>query len=78
MARVDTVDGIITFVQEGRFQLARSHGLKELFLLGHRARQSGTDLQRLAHERLPVRVKYSKAPGLIAETAEDVAIVDHG
>jgi hypothetical protein len=74
---VQTVTGIITLVQEDRFQLAREDGRKELFLLGRWARQNGGDLHRLAHEGRPVTVRYSRAPGLIAETAHHIALVDH-
>jgi hypothetical protein len=67
-----TIDGVITMVQEGRFRLLGADGHYQLFLLSHRTRVDGDDLQRFERSGARVTVTYVDAPGLIARTAHDV------
>lgn len=67
-----TVNGIITLVQEHRFQLEEEDGRHRLFILAHDAAQQWRDLERLEREHAPVTVHYADAGGLIASAAHDI------
>ena len=64
--------GVITLVQEQRFQLASDDGSPGLFVLAHGAGIDSEDLQRLSEAGVRVRVQYEDAPNLIAHVAHDV------
>lgn len=67
-----TVNGIITLVQEHRFQLEEEDGRHRLFILAHDAAQQWRDLERLERDHIPVTVHYTDAGGLIACAAHDI------
>ena len=64
--------GVITLVQEGRFQLEDSEGVRRLFVLAHDAPLEPSDLQALQAADVPVRVEYRDAESLVAAIAYDV------
>lgn len=64
--------GVITLVQEQRFQLAADGGEKRLFVLAHEARLDSHDLRRLSEAGLRVAVQYEDAVELVAHVAHEV------
>ena len=68
-----TTRGIITLVQEGRFQLEDPDGVRRLFILAHDAPLEPADLQALLAAGTLIRVEYGDAEGLVAAVAYDVA-----
>jgi hypothetical protein len=66
------VRGIITLVQEGRFQLEDAEGVRRLFVLAHDAPADQADLQALLAAECPVRVEFDDAEGLLALVARDL------
>ena len=57
---METADGIITVVQEGRFKLVTDTGRVMHFILAHDAAIEPEDLPPLAQAQTPVRVAYTK------------------
>ncbi len=66
------VAGVITLVQEGRFQLVDRDGRGRLFVLHRSAPLEPADLHWLQRAEIPVEVTYSDAVDLIAGIAHDV------
>ena len=64
--------GIITLVQEGRFQLVDRQGVRRLFVLAHDAPLEAADLQAWQSAGTPVRVEHEDAERLLAAVAHDV------
>ncbi len=64
--------GIITLVQEGRFQLEDPEGVHQLFVLAHDAPLEPADLQALLAAEVPVKVEYGDAERLVAAIAYEV------
>jgi hypothetical protein len=69
------MDGVITIVQEGRFQLTDLAGIAHHFILSRHALAETEQLPRLAREQARVRVKYAQAPGLIAFEAKRIELL---
>ena len=67
-----TASGIITLVQEHRFQLESDNGRHLLFILAHDAKQEWEDLKRLEKENCHVVVRYTDSEKLIASTAHEI------
>jgi hypothetical protein len=74
---MDTISGIITLVQEERFQLLSDDGVTQLFVTLHDAPVEIDDLQALERNNIPVTVSYTRAEGLIAWAAHDVDVALH-
>ena len=72
MSEFKQISGVITLVQEQRFQLTENDGGHRLFILSHDAAQEWTDLQAWKETQQPVTVYYSEAHNLIAATAHDI------
>ena len=72
---MQTSNGVITLVQEHRFQLVDEQGGHALFILAHDAPLEWQDLERLQLAGRQVRVSHAPAPGRIAAIAHDV--VEH-
>ena len=64
-----TMDGIVTLVQESRFQLIDDGGIAHLFVLSHGASAEPSQLGSLQKRQARVRVEYEKASNLIANVA---------
>jgi hypothetical protein len=60
-----TMTGLITIVQEGRFQMLDDDGVSHLFILGHSAAAEPGQLVALLERQARVRVRYRKAANLI-------------
>ena len=70
------MDGVITIVQEGRFQLTDTSGIAHHFVLSRHSLAETEQLPRLAREQTHVRVKYDQAKGLIAYEAKRIELLD--
>ena len=69
-----TMDGIVTLVQESRFQLIDDQGIGHLFVLSHSASAEPSQLVPLQKQRARVRVSYKVSPTLIANVAHKIAL----
>jgi hypothetical protein len=67
--------GVVTIVQEGRFQLTDELGRSHLFMLGPNAPLETSQLRPLSAAQTKVRVKYDNTKKLIALRANDIEVV---
>lgn len=72
ISHMSTASGVITLVQEHRFQLADDDGGRRLFVLAHDAPIEWADLEMLERSNGHVTVFYTDADTVIAGTAYDV------
>lgn len=72
MHELNSTNGIITVVQEHRFQLRQDNGQHRLFILGQDAPQEWSDLQALKDRGQPVTVYFSENERVVAATAHDI------
>ncbi len=70
------MNGVITIVQEGRFQLTDDKGISHQFVLGSHAMCETEQLRPLQTRQARVRVKYSNTKGLISMTAKRIDLFD--
>ena len=70
------MEGVVTVVQEGRFQLTDTAGVSHHFVLGRFALAETEQLVALQNRQARVRVKYGPAPGLIAYVAHRIDQLD--
>jgi hypothetical protein len=70
------MNGVITIVQEGRFQLTDDKGVSHQFVLSHSAMCEPEQLRPLQTRQARVRVKYSDSKGLISMTAKRIELFD--
>ena len=73
---MQTMEGVITVVQESRFQMRDDRGVYHHFLLSHRAAAEPADLEPLRKRETRVRVRYDKAPNLLAQVAHRIDYLD--
>ncbi len=73
---MQSIQGIVTIVQEGRFQLIDRKGVAHHFLLSHRAALEPEQLAALQRAQSHVRVWFTAAPGVIGHAAERIALDD--
>ena len=66
------ITGVITIVQEGRFQLTDRDGVSHLFVLSPHAAVETPALQPLAARQASVRVQYEDAPKVVARVASRI------
>jgi hypothetical protein len=71
-----SMEGVVTIVQEGRFQLLDDAGVSHLFILDHSAPLEPEQLPPLQRDQNRVRVSYRPADGLLAHMAEKLVIMD--
>ncbi len=69
------MEGTITIVQEGRFQLTDRRGVSHQFVLGRAALAETEQLRPLQSRQACVRVKYSDASGLISLIAHRIDLL---
>src|SRR4051794_22050687 len=70
-AAMKRMDGIVTIVQESRFQLTDDNGVSHLFVLGHDSMAEPDQLEPLQRSQARVSVRYTgarNAIGLVAHT----------
>ena len=64
-----SVEGVITIVQEGRFQMTDRQGVSRLFVLSPNAAMETEQLVPLVHDRIAVRVTYRDGDNALAHVA---------
>ena len=69
-----TMDGVVTLVQESRFQLTDGEGVSHLFVLSHKAALEPAQLVPLQRTQAPVAVRYEDASNVIALLAHSIAL----
>jgi hypothetical protein len=74
MAADATLDGVVTLVQERRFQLVDDGGVAHLFVIAGDAPVDASALEACTRSARRVRVTYRPAPGLIARLATSVSV----
>ena len=67
-----TMNGIVTIVQEGRFQMTDDDGVSHLFILSPLAAAETEQLSLLQKRQARVRVRYKPAANLIGNTASAI------
>ena len=75
-SRTAEMDGVVTIVQEGRFQLTDGEGVSHQFVLGRFAAAETLQLRPLMGRQAHIRVEYSDAPGLIGLIAHRIQLLD--
>lgn len=73
---MQSMDGIVTIVQEGRFQLVDPDGVSHQFELSYRAPLEPEQLPPLQRDQARVRVKYEAGENVIGFVARSVARLD--
>ncbi len=68
------MEGVVTIVQESRFQLTDDHGVGHLFILGYLCGTETGQLPALQRRQARVRVSYKPAPNLIGNVAQSIAV----
>ncbi len=63
------MDGVITIVQEGRFQMTDDAGVSHLFILGHAAAAETEQLDAIRRGTARVRVRFEEPGNLIGNVA---------
>lgn len=67
-----TMSGVVTIVQESRFQMTDDDGVSHLFILGSSAAAETEHLAELQERQARVHVRYKPAVNLIGNTASAV------
>ena len=75
-AGMKSIEGIITIVQEGRFQLRDPDGVSHQFELSHKAAAEPDQLPPLQREQARVRVKYEPGENVIGFVARSIERLD--
>jgi hypothetical protein len=70
------MEGTITIVQEGRFQLSDDRGVSHQFVLDRVALVETEQLRPLQSRQARVRVKYTDASGLISLIAHRIELLE--
>jgi hypothetical protein len=73
---MQSIEGIVTIVQEGRFQLLDGDGVSHMLLLSYDAPLEPEQLPRLQHEHARVRVNYTEAHNIIGLLAHSIDRLD--
>ena len=68
--------GVVTIVQEGRFQLTDDDGVSHLFILGPLATTETAQLRPLAKAQTRVKVRYEEAKKVIGLVARSIDVCE--
>ena len=68
-----SIDGVVTLVQESRFQLTDDRGVSHLFLLDRNSLAEPDQLEPLARRQTRIRVRYGDAADVIGFVAHGLA-----
>jgi hypothetical protein len=71
---VKTMEGIVTIVQESRFQLTDDSGVSHLFILGHDTLGEPDQLEPLQRRQARVRVRFTEGRNVIGLVAHSVEL----
>jgi hypothetical protein len=69
---METLEGRVLLVQEGRFMLETDQGVRRLFILSHDAAVEAQQLPPLQRTQARIRVMFRPAPDMIAGTAHAI------
>ena len=69
-----SIEGVVTIVQESRFQLTDDGGVAHLFILGHFCGTEPHQLAALQANQSRVRVSYSIGRNMIGNVAKSLAL----
>ncbi|MBE7217007.1 MAG: hypothetical protein INR64_00895 [Caulobacteraceae bacterium] len=64
--------GVVTIVQEGRFQVTDDQGVSHLFILAPNAATETWELRPLADRQAKVRVRYTDGLKVVGRIAKSV------
>ncbi|MBV9378807.1 MAG: hypothetical protein JO320_27775 [Alphaproteobacteria bacterium] len=73
---MQAVEGVITLIQEGRFELVTDGGRVMHFMLAHGSSVEPQDLPPLQQERRRVRVEYTKPTRVVTHVAHTLRTAD--
>ncbi len=73
---MQTVEGVITLVQEGRFVIVTDSGRVMHFLLGHDASLEPQDLPLLKRKQRRVQIDYTEPSRVVAHVAHTLRTAD--
>ncbi len=73
---MEYIEGIVTIVQEGRFQLVDRDGVSHMFVLYHSAPPEPEQLPPLQRDQARVRVDYRQAHNIVGLLAHSIARLD--
>jgi hypothetical protein len=76
MLKLSTMCGVVTIVQEGRFQMTDDTGVSHLFILGHSSAAEPQQLAALQARQARVRVHYRPAANLIGNMVTTIDLAD--
>ena len=68
------MEGVVTLVQESRFQLTDDRGVSHLFILGPNAAAETGQLPPLQRHQTRVRVRYTPAPNVIGNLISSIEL----
>jgi hypothetical protein len=71
-----SMTGIVTIVQEGRFQMTDDDGISHLFILSPHAAAETQQLAVLQKRQARICVHYQPAANLIGNTASAIYLTD--
>ena len=71
-----SMDGVVTIVQEGRFQMTDDDGVSHLFILTSTAAAETEQLTRLQNRQARIRVRYKPARNIIGNTASEILVAE--
>ena len=71
-----SIQGIVTIVQEGRFQVVDRYGVAHHFLLSHKASPEPEQLPELQRRQALVRVWFNRAPDIIGHVAARIDVLE--
>ena len=71
-----TLDGVVTIVQESRFQLCDDGGVSHLFQLSPNALLEPDQLAPLARRQARVRVRFREGHGVLARVATRMTLLE--
>lgn len=66
--------GVVTIVQEGRFQMTDDSGASHLFILSHGAAAETDQLVALQNQQTRVTVRYHQAAGVLGFSAASITV----
>ncbi|WP_428487452.1 hypothetical protein [Rhodopila sp.] len=73
---MDTMEGLLIFTQESRFQLLDRNGVGHHFILGHDCAAEPEQLPPLQSRQARIKVHYHSAPDLLAHTVSRITLLE--
>ena len=73
-ALAEFMTGVVTIVQESRFQLTDDDGVGHLFTVSHACGTEPGQLAQLQRHQSRIRVRYKAAPNTIGNIAQSIEV----